>query len=458
MLKMRVPFTKNFYVKEVVINKDGNKYKDCIVIEEGDRIVIYKSGTIDLSKEWGKDWVETPIELIIVIAMRSIEIPLKYYNKIKVSKNKIISNNAKKYLGEYRLGDNHFLNFWYIFDGLIECEKLKDYYYVPYFPGLIINKEANIRSIYNIEHDKKTWIDSKGYVHFTYKRTPSKLHRALALTFYLYNDDPDNLQVNHKNGITYDNNLVNLEWCTPKENVNHAHGFLIPHKKIIVKDFFDDSEIIYRSVNYFARQANVAGGSIVRALRNPKMKLISDRYMVKYENDNRPFVYPNREDSDYAYCQKYIESYNIFTGKQETHFNIKNLFKYLNDPRITIPMLHNRLSKRCRDKWRNRALFGYLFKLKNDGRTFPELSDGEILFFRKLNELNLTGTGINPIFIYKNDVVIDVAINLSDLKEITTKKLGLSSLSMQKIFFNKGKNKNYFDKKGNKITFRKRCF
>ena len=78
-------------------------------------------------------------------------------------------------------------------------------------------------SIQNAETQKvlKQQEDDKGYMRVTINGKTKKVHRIIMECF----DPRENqslLQVNHIDGNKKNNNLSNLEWCTPKENIKHA--------------------------------------------------------------------------------------------------------------------------------------------------------------------------------------------------------------------------------------------
>ena len=72
----------------------------------------------------------------------------------------------------------------------------------------------------------KPKINHGGYVQInlynnSIRKTVS-VHRIVAIAF-IPNDDIENkTEVNHLNEVKTDNRVENLQWCSPKENVNHG--------------------------------------------------------------------------------------------------------------------------------------------------------------------------------------------------------------------------------------------
>ena len=81
----------------------------------------------------------------------------------------------------------------------------------------------------------KLSITSRGYVCVSYNGKDVKLHRMIASVFI---PNPENKPfINHRNAIKTDNRVENLEWCTPKENSQHASRMgLIKHSETYLED------------------------------------------------------------------------------------------------------------------------------------------------------------------------------------------------------------------------------
>ena len=96
-------------------------------------------------------------------------------------------------------------------------DNLKPYYYISIYG-----------KVYSFYTNKvlETCIKENGYVAVSLntndnQRIQRKVHRLVMLTF-AYFPGCENLQVNHADGNKFNNTIYNLEWMTPKQNVEHA--------------------------------------------------------------------------------------------------------------------------------------------------------------------------------------------------------------------------------------------
>lgn len=106
------------------------------------------------------------------------------------------------------------------------------------------------------------------------------VHRMILETFAPC-ENSDQMQVNHKDGNKLNNNINNLEWVTPEENIIHARDILkikyqtkSAHEarqvKIKMIDINTNEEIIFNSIKDCAFYLNVTYQTIQYYLKTKK--------------------------------------------------------------------------------------------------------------------------------------------------------------------------------------------
>ena len=423
--KIPVPYTFNR------LFTDGS---DIFKVGDDNEHVLYEDYTYELGVLWNLDQSKITKSLVIAITTLGINIPTKHFDKIFVGFKDDNPNNC------------HFLNLWYKFIRPIEHEKYKGLYYIPYFTNYLVNRKGDVYSllkqnyviqqtqsekhyykVYNVVKDCHLKLNGEFILNKQYRLAR---YRALALVFLDYCENPWSIEINHIDGVKDNDNLDNLEWCDRQRNASHAYetGLRTDNVHVIMKDYLTGDITEHYSIEEAGRYIGVDGESVRIRLINDDQRAIKGRYSVQYKDKLKEWQYSTLEEACNG-VRKIIVYKNIFTGEIKEEVGTDNVCKSITDVDVNIGMISFILHEQNKRGKLLRPYKGYLFKFKHDQFSFPELTDAELVFYRKILDNNKRNMECTPIVIIKNGKFVDVATNFSEAMEIS----GVGSVTIRHL-------------------------
>lgn len=171
-----------------------------------------------------------------------------------------------------------------------------------------VSNFGNVKSLERLDNNNhivkekilKKQIYENGYLYVNLRKNGCKLkhfkiHRLVAYMFIL-NNDKEKWQINHKDENPKNNNVNNLEWCTPKYNLNYGNRNKKSSESTIGINHWNHTSVVQYDINnnkinvfYSSREAERNTGiyhnDIIRCCKFWKINCNKEEWFKKYKRN-----------------------------------------------------------------------------------------------------------------------------------------------------------------------------
>lgn len=240
------------------------------------------------------------------------------------------------------------------------------FYYIPdeNYCRYVINIYGIVKTIYDCPIKKTGAIiknsitDTGYYLNWLYVNNGEYIrvrnHRLVCLAFH--GPHPiDKPYVNHKDGIRNNNYYTNLEWCSHKENMQHAYDTGLSTRRIpvliwdTVNDPNKENLSEFKSLTDAAKFCNCSISLLSMNLNNERLSLFLSKFVIDYKTEQDTF--PPLKTILHNSKIIPVYAYNIYTGETIVCKDAVELAKKFNVPSIVIQKSYSRHLPVIRSGW-----------------------------------------------------------------------------------------------------------
>lgn len=243
----------------------------------------------------------------------------------------------------------------------------------PGFINTYISKEGNVCLLNSkselVKPTTQEWSTTKGTYKYVrvinddFTGVMKAIHQLVCLTYHGPSPSDGRIyEPNHKNGDKHDNRPENLEWCTRKENVQHAFdsGICQAGLRIEAINKITGEVRKYNSLNRMSREWNIPRSKLRSIVANHRDTLYQNEWTFTIDNTSDKKV--NR------YQRKPIIFKNYLTGEIVITNDVEEASSYT---KVKAPTIHHRLNSK---NGYNTLLSNFVFKRVEDNIIWPIFS------------------------------------------------------------------------------------